>query len=236
MTLILDAYRQAGVRGFVLSDNLGDEVRNDFGMLAPIAGFSAAAEHADAAVEQNNAWYHLFEEAPGGVVAYHTYLQTIPGYPVEPTHPSAPRRYYVYKDSVVSKILTGLAEVRRPRYHSLRGAGVGERPALTTRIDVVLAAVKPEDLKDDEDDIVLGRQLKGVDKRNNQLLFAPIATTIDPDRILCPIAVVSLEATDGPDAILGQLTTPQPYPRLPSFEGEATANHAERSEGHARRL
>ena len=215
---VLDTYRLAGVRGFVLSCNLRDEVRNDLGMIASVAGFAAAAEHADAAVEQNNAWYLLFREAPGGLVSYSTYARNLPGYAVEPRHPLVPARYYVYKNALISTIITCLNQVRRPEFHALgHGLGdgaLGDDEPLTSRFDVVLAAIVPEDLKDDEDDIVLGRQLKGQDKRNYHLLFAPIVAEVASARPLCPVAVVSLRAVPEPGATLKHLTTPV-APQLP---------------------
>jgi hypothetical protein len=72
----------------------------------------------------------------------------------------------------------------------------------------VLAAITPDHLKTNEDDVVLGQLLKGKEKRNEHLLFAPIATVVDPTRPRCPIAVVSLHALgDGPRT-LATLTTP----------------------------
>jgi hypothetical protein len=216
-----------GVHGFVISDNLGDEVRNDFGMIASISGFSAAAENADAAVEQNNAWYLLFRETPGGLVSYSTYARSIPGFRLTPIHPMVPARYFVYGSSVVSTILTGLEEVRRPEFISLVSQGRDGQEPDTSRFDIVLTAVVPEDLKQDEDDVVLGQHLKGRDKRNYHLLFAPITVEIDPARPLCPVAVVSLQAVHDSAATLKQLTAPFSARQLtlgsPNGEGETEA-------------
>jgi hypothetical protein len=212
---ILDAYRRVGVHGFVVSDNLCDEVRNDFGLVAAITGFAAAAEHTDAAVEQNNAWYHLFTEAPGGLVSFSTYARNIPGYVLTPTHPLVAPRFYVFKGSVRSAIETGLEEVRRKEYHALAGNGLAGQEPLTSRFDIVLAAVRPADLRDDADDVVLGQELKGRDKRNYHLQFAPIMAQISVDQPLCPVAVVSLHAVHEAPATLQQLTAPVTAPQVP---------------------
>jgi hypothetical protein len=203
---VLDEYRTVGVHGFVGSDNLGDEVAHDFGMVGTIAGFAAAAEYEDAAVELNNALQLLFGAAPGGLVSYSTYLRTIPGYPVEPRDPAVPARYFVYRNSLLSAIHSGLEEVQGREYHALGGHGLDGRVPLTSRFDLVLAAVVPEDLRRDEDTVVLGQELRGVDKRNYHLLFAPIATRIDSQRPLCPVAVISLRALRNPRVALRGLT------------------------------
>lgn len=202
---VLDSYRAVGVRGFVVADNLVDELRNDFGMIGAIVGFASAAENADAAVEQNNAWYRLYANAPGNLVSFSTYARNLPGFLFQP-HPDMPPRFFVYKDSVVSAFLTGLEEVRH-RGAAIAGANLSAMVPKTTSFDLVLAAVVPEDLKQDEDAIILARQLKEEDLRNRQLVVASIATEIDPERPLCPVAVVSLRAlADGP-ALLRQITT-----------------------------
>ncbi len=125
---------------------------------------------------------------------------------MSPTHPSVPTRFYVPKPSVVSTILTGLDEVERPEHDCLGPVGLGESAPGTSRFDIVLAGVGPADLKDAEDDIVLGRRLKEQDKRNHHLLFAPIASVVDPERIRCPVAVTSLQAVGDPDDLLALLT------------------------------
>ncbi len=199
-------YRSVGVRGFVLADNLGDEVLNDFGMDGAVVGFTVAALYADAGVEANNAFTLLFARAPGGIVSFHTYAKTIPGEQLLPTHPSVPPRYYVFSKNLRSSITAALAEVNRSHNHALRGKGLDGQVPQTSQFDIVLAAV--HDLKTIEDDIVLGQRLKKVEKRNRHLVFAPIATPIDPNLIRCPVAVVSLRAVQNPSAILAQLTRP----------------------------
>jgi hypothetical protein len=102
---------------------------------------------------------------------------------------------------------------------------------LTTRIRIVLAAIVPEHLKEDEDDLVLSQMLKGRDKRNEHLLVAPIKCVIDPERPRCPIAVVSLHALhDGPGT-LARLTSPIARPSLPA-NGAATVLYLPNGEPH----
>lgn len=203
---ILDAYRQVGVKGFVLSSNLLDEVKNDFGMVAAITGFASAAEQADAAIEQNNAWNLLFSEDPGGIVSCNVYMKRVPGYRFQPDASLVPE-YYVYKDSIVSAILTALEEVKNPRSDTL-GLRRNGSPPLTSRFDIVLAAVYAEALREHEDAVVMGRLLKGQPKRNYHLLFASIATQINPLRPICPVAVVSLAAVQDAQEALQNLTAP----------------------------
>lgn len=211
---VLEEYRQAGVRGFVVSDNLGDDVRNDFGMIATVAGFAVAAEDSDASVEQNNAWYLLFRQSPGGLVSYSTYARTIPAYAHSPGLDLA-SRHYVFKSSVVNTIQTALEEVNRPENHALAGRGLDGSEPLTSRFKLVLAAIRPDDLKENEDDIFLGGSLSGQSKRNFHLLFAPITAEIDPERPLCPVAVVSLHAVHQPTETLRALTE-LAKPQLPA--------------------
>ncbi len=147
-----------------------------------------------------------------------------------------PARYCVYKGSVVSTILAGLAEVHRPEYDSLRGHGRDGHEPLTSRFDIVLAAIPAWALKEDEDDIVLGQHLKGQDKRNYHLLFAPITTVVDPERVFCPVAVVSLRALRHPEATLKQLTIPVQSPMLPPDQSESPGNVIHLPNGEQKRL
>lgn len=202
---VLDAYRAQGVKGFVVSDNLTDSVINDFGMMASIVGFIAASENADSPTEQNNAWHRLFAEAPGHVVTFGTHANHIPGFVFQP-HPDLRPRYFVYRDSVQSVIRAGLDEVTRPEASALHGIGQGEHVPMTSRFDIVLAAIVPHHLKEDEDDILLGLELKAVDRRNRHHIFAPISTVIDAHDPLCPVAVVSLYAVPDGHAVITALT------------------------------
>jgi hypothetical protein len=205
---IFDGYRRAGVQAIGLSDNLYDDVRNDFGMAAWVVGLTAGAENADASLQQINAWYLMAEKAPGHLLSYSTWIHALPGYPVSPSHPAVRPDYFVYKDSAVSTIITGLSEVKSNTWDALGGAGRNGHVPLTSEVTLVLAAIRPADLKEDEDDIALGHFLRGQDKRNSHLIFAPIATTIDPQRPRCPIAVVSIHPlSDGPET-LRALTAP----------------------------
>lgn len=199
-------YRAAGVEGFIVADNLQDELRNDFGMIAAMTAFVDASEHSDAAVEANNGLYLLFKEAPGKLVSYSTALRMIPGYCFQP-HPSLPPRYYIYKQTLDAAILTGLDQVDRADHHALGQASNGSVP-LTSRFDLVLAAVVPEALQAHADYIQLGQQMKGIDKRNYHFLAGSIATEIDPDAPRCPVAVVALRALPDGDATLASLTVP----------------------------
>lgn len=227
MEFLLDEYRQVGVQGFVVADNRLDEVRNDFGMRGAILGF-AAAERADTPVEQNNAWYLLFREEPGGLVSYSTYVRQVPGYRLQPTHPSVPPKYYVYENSVISAIHTGLSEVHQPEYRAVSPHLLTATEPKTSRFELVITAVVPADLKNIEDDIVLGLQLKGQDKRNYHLLFASVPTQIgDPDRAVCPVAVVSLASIKDPTAALKHMTAPVAIPQLRGKSPNGSDHQAE---------
>lgn len=204
---IVHEYQEVGVQGFVVSSNLFDEVRNDFGMVASIVGFASASETADASVEQNNAWYLLFDEAPGGLVSYSTFVRYIPGYRLPPTHPAVRPRYYVYGESVLSTLHTGFEEVYRPEYHALGLSRNGSVP-FTSRFDIGLAAVEPAALKLHEDELAAAQVAAGISKRNYHRLVAPIATQVDPQRILCPVGVVSLQALLHPGETLDELVKP----------------------------
>jgi hypothetical protein len=219
---VLDAYREAGVQGFVVSSNLLDEVRNDWGLVAAIVGLAAAAEVADADVEPNNALSLLFPEEPGGLVSYSVCVKQVAVHPFQ-TDLSVRMRYYVEKDSLLSTVQTALEEVEKPAYHAL-GPQEGRAPS-TSRFDLVLIPVDKEALKEDEDDIVLSQQLTGHDKRNYHLLFASTVATIDREHMLCPVAVVSLAALVDPQATLQRLMEPAPLaPAKPSTRVSAATN------------
>lgn len=223
---ILHHYREAGVHGFVLSDNLGDVVRNDFGMVAGIVGLTAAAVYADAAVETNNALRLLFPETPGGIVAYRTWLRPVPAFLLEPRHPSVPDRSFVSQKAVIAAIQAGLSEVNaNPRFDSLPGASQDSVVPHTSQFDLVLAAVSPDDLKTIEDTINLGTQLQRLDQRNHHLMFAPIVSPLDASRPRCPITVLSLRAVANPAATLNALTAPA-VPALPSGSAAAAPQFA----------
>ncbi len=200
---------KAGVRGFVLSDNLGDEVANDHGMEQGIVGFISGALFADAGVESNNAWKLLFERAPGGVVSYHTETRGIPGQRLQPSHPEVPPRYYVFNRNLRISVNSALAEVHRDAHHALQGKGLPGNVSGTSQFVIVLTAVSPSDLKAVEDDIVLGQRLKGIDKRNHHLIFAPLATVVNPTSIRCPVTVVSLQALRNPATLVTDLAKPK---------------------------
>lgn len=202
---VLDAYRDQGVRGFVVSDNRADSVINDFGMVGAITGFIAASEAADSPTEQNNAWHQLFTHAPGGIVSFSTHTNRIPGYVHHP-HKALVPRYYVYGDSVRSVIHAGLEAVALPEARALPGFDHIDHVPLTSRFEIVLGAVVPDDFKQIEDEVLHGLELKGTDRRNHHLVFAPISEDIDPGRPQCPIAVVSLYALPDGHAAIETLT------------------------------
>lgn len=208
---ILDAYHRAGVIGFIIADNLLDEVRNDFGMAAGIVGLIASSSDADAAVEFNNALTLLFERAPGHLATFSTAVRQLPGHRFQP-HPEVEPRYYVQHDLLLSTARSVLAAVQQTEdtaLGNLRDLGQDQAPPLTSRFELVLTAVRPDDLKAVEDDLVLGEQgFKGVSKRDYHLLVTSIATTIDPEAPLCPVAAVALRALPDGDRALAILTQP----------------------------
>ena len=222
-------YTDIGVQGFVVSDNLGDVVRNDFGMIAAIAGFVASTEHADSAVELNNGLTVLFDDHPGGLVSYSTHVADVPGYRVLPTHPRVPPRYVVYQSAVTSAMASALEDVRRPDHHALHGLG-GETPVpLTSRFDIVLTAVRSDHLKPIEDDINEGESLLRADKRNHHLLVAPIGTVVDPERPSCPVVAVALHAIHEPDRVASTLSQPFDLSRPLDVHQLNTVTHPARS-------
>jgi len=208
---VLDAYRAQGLEAIIVSDNLADGVRNDFGIVASIVGFLGAAEDADMPTEADNALRLMAKHAPGNLLSFSTRVINLPGFRFQ-LHPNIEPRYFVYSAAVTSSMLTALNRVPRPEYHALPEYRRNGRVPLTSTFDIVLAAIKPEDLKRNEDEVILARQLAGTNRRNNHLLFAPVTTKIDPQRPQCPIAVVSLHAlADGPD-LLRELLTPEELP------------------------
>lgn len=212
---ILEEHLKAGVKGFVIADNLGNEVANDFGAVGTVAGFVSAARNSDMTVEMNNAFYLMFEKAPGGLVRYSTYVRMVPGYPYTPTHPLVPRRYYVPRSAIFSAIMTGLTEVRHPERDSLLGVDMTGHAPLTSEFDIVLTAVAPHDLKEDEDDVLLAQYLKRKDRRNHHLLFSSVATVIDdPAKASCPVAIIWLRALQDGPTTLRQVTAPVESPKL----------------------
>jgi len=223
---VLDLYRAQGVHGFVVSDNLGDPVANDFGMVATIAGFAAASEHADAAVEQNNAWRLLFAQTPGGLVSINTYVRQIPAYQHTPL-PGTPERYYVYRDSAVATIHACLHEVTRSEYRSVPTVTLDGMPEMTSQFDILLTGIVPEDLKQVEDLVMVGQGLTGRAKRNYHLLFAPITADVRQGRVVCPVVAVSIRALRDEVAALRQLVAPEtkPRPQEETAADQITATH-----------
>lgn len=214
---ILAAYCQAGVAGFVIADNELDEVRNDFGMAAGIVGLIASSGEADAAVEFNNALTLLFEQAPGRLATFSTAVRQLPGHGFQP-HPEVAPRYYVQHDLLLSSmrgVLEAVQQTDDTALGNLRELGQDKVPPLTSRFDLVMTAVRPDDLKVVEDDLVLGQQgYKGVSKRDYHMLVTSIATNIDPDMPLCPVVAVALRALPDGDRILHDLTQPRTQPQL----------------------
>jgi len=227
---ILADYERVGVLGTIVEDNAADSVRNDVGLVHGIGGIIAASGLSDTPFEANNAFRQMFEESPGALVRFSTYAIALPGYRLEPTHPTVEPRYYVFKKAVDSKILTCLEHVKDPQFDSLGGVGDAHQVPLTSEIDVVLAALNPADLKANEDDVVLGLQLKGQSKRNHFLLFGSIGAEIDPARPLCPVVVVSFRAMEQPNTLLRALTEPVPATQLLNGRATRLTEEGERSD------
>ena len=180
-----------------------DDLRNDFGQAAIIVGLNAAAPEADANVDLNNALTLATPEEPGGILSYSTYLTSVPCHRFQPD-PSVPARYYVNKAAVESGIITALSEVEKPEHLALDPMGIERAPG-TSRFVIVLAPVNAQDFRSEENDVIAGQRLIGVDKRNYHLEFAPTAVTVDPEHPVCPVAVVSLFAIADPQALLARL-------------------------------
>jgi hypothetical protein len=202
---IITKYRQVGVGGFVIADNLQDEVRNDFGMVTTLTGFLAAAQQADTPVDINNAFRALFAYAPDQLVTFSTWVTSLPGHAFQP-HPEVPARYYLDSDLLRVTILNGLSQVRYSG-HALGLPGM-DVPAQASVIDLVSTAIVPPDLTRVEDDVRESLQYVLLSRRNYGLTFASRATAVNPTDVRCPVTIVALRPVEGGMETIRELCAP----------------------------
>ena len=225
---VLRTYEEAGVRGWVIADNLQDSLQNDFGMIAVIAAFISAPRDADAAVEINNALLLILNEAPGHIATLTTYAQSIPGYRFE-RHPKLPDEFFVYENSVRNKIVTGLDHVRTMP-DSLGYPPPVTLPENTSVFDLIVAPIVRDDFKRVEDKVIQGITLSGGTKRNYQLQFASVAMQINPDEPECPLSVIQIRPLADAPQRMKELAAPQPYQYRALPNGTAATELVERGQ------
>lgn len=206
-------FEKRGVRGWVLSDNLAsDPVTGDYGGVAMLVGLSDAALHADQATQVNNTLALALTQEPGAVLIYQVVTDSVVGFRFQPD-PSVPPRYYVFKQPLAQRILKSLRRIEANKGKWSAELPVNEKN--TSIFDIVLTSLYHPALQAVEDEVNAGRRLRGkqywngsrrngTGKKENhapslrfgtrdyETPFASIATTIDPEKPLCPIIVVRL--------------------------------------------
>jgi|GEM_PF-5844000 len=208
---VLSKYYEAGVSGFLVSDNLGPQgiVNNDFGMKAAIVGLSAGPQASDAEVQQNNAWTLLIGERKNAVASYSTYIGEVTARPFQPDVAVRPR-YYLSKEDVRSEISRALRKVREEGQRAVvcnhtssktdeKTGDPSDRDGDSSSVfDIVTAPLDRNDLLTMKDLLEEGLLMEGkTERRNYHLILAPVPMNVDEDNTECAIGVVHLEAITG---------------------------------------
>jgi hypothetical protein len=200
-------YEAAGVRGWLLADNLiPDQTTADHGRAALLAGLAEAAQRADQPAALNNALLNALPEAPGGIALFQTAVMELPAYPAGGRDP----RYYTWRQPLVDTLL---------RARRALAAGDGRwsvdapvRAARSITLDLLVTNVAPAALTEVGDQVrtslltaLPGRQWPA----DYDLQLASLALPLDPARPICQVMGIRLVAA-APEATVEALAALPP--------------------------
>ncbi len=249
------AYEERGVVGWVLEDDLGqDPVTSDYGMVAAVAGLAEAALEEDKATAPNNALRLTFTQEPGSLLVYQVMANSVVGYRFQPDPDTAPR-YFVFKQPMVEEITKSVRRIEQGKGIWSADLPVGEET--TSTFDIVMASLRPDDLREVKDDVVAGQRLRATYRRNGthtgaqlgvgrlfgqanyEAPFASIATPINPEKPVCPIIVVRLMTVRNGKHLVEEiikapakrsLVSSQQPPSLPNSNGKRVRAKAKKEQ------